>query len=147
MPNRHLAVWLFVPHVHRPLREHVWSSYQKLSENRWLSYQVNDFSPQITSLTSYHTGATCTAHAPDISPIFALWSAAPCQRETPGEVPAGRCSQASSEVAEMPDHYCSTCWLTYGTTSPQPFTALFSGTTQVSRCQKRTSGLYDAKED
>ena len=27
------------------------------------------------------------------------------------------------------------------------FTALFSGTTRVSRCQKRTSGLYGARED
>jgi len=31
------------------------------------------------------------------------------------------------------------------TPPPQPFYGPFSGTTQVSRCQKRTSGLYDAK--
>ena len=30
---------------------------------------------------------------------------------------------------------------------PQPFYDPFSGTTRVSRCQKRTSGLYDARED
>jgi len=30
---------------------------------------------------------------------------------------------------------------------PQPFYGPFSGTTQVSRCQKRTSGLYGARED
>jgi len=30
---------------------------------------------------------------------------------------------------------------------PQPFYSPFSGTTQVSRCQKITSGLYDARED
>jgi len=30
---------------------------------------------------------------------------------------------------------------------PQPFYGPFSGTTRVSRCQKRTSVLYDARED
>jgi len=30
---------------------------------------------------------------------------------------------------------------------PQPFYGPFSRTTRVSRCQKRTSGLYDARED
>ena len=33
------------------------------------------------------------------------------------------------------------------TTTPQPFYGLFSGTTRVSRWQKRTSGLYGARED
>ena len=32
-------------------------------------------------------------------------------------------------------------------TTPQKFYGPFSGTTQVSRCQKRTSGLYGARED
>jgi len=32
-------------------------------------------------------------------------------------------------------------------TTPQPFYGPFSGTTQVSRCQKRTSGLYGTRED
>ena len=32
-------------------------------------------------------------------------------------------------------------------TTPQPFDGPFSGTTWVSRCQKRTSGLYGARED
>jgi len=32
-------------------------------------------------------------------------------------------------------------------TTPQPFYDPFSGTTRVSRCQKRTSGLYGARED
>jgi len=31
--------------------------------------------------------------------------------------------------------------------SPQSFFGPFSGTTQVSRCQKRTFGLYRARED
>jgi len=31
--------------------------------------------------------------------------------------------------------------------APQPFYCPFSGTTWVSRCQKRTSGLYGARED
>jgi len=31
--------------------------------------------------------------------------------------------------------------------SSQPFCGPFSGTTRVSRCQKRTSGLHDARED
>jgi len=35
----------------------------------------------------------------------------------------------------------------YHHTTPQPFYGPFSGTTRVSRCQKITSGLYDAKED
>jgi len=30
---------------------------------------------------------------------------------------------------------------------PQPFYGPFSGTTRVTRCQKRTSGLYGARED
>ena len=33
------------------------------------------------------------------------------------------------------------------TTTSQPFYGPFSGTTRVSRCQKRTSGLYGARED
>jgi len=31
--------------------------------------------------------------------------------------------------------------------TPRPFYGPFSGTTQVSQCQKRTSGLYGARED
>jgi len=30
---------------------------------------------------------------------------------------------------------------------PQPFYGPFSGTTRVSQCQKRTSGLYGARKD
>ena len=30
---------------------------------------------------------------------------------------------------------------------PQPFYSPFSGTTRMSQCQKRTSGLYGAKKD
>jgi len=33
------------------------------------------------------------------------------------------------------------------TTTPQSFHIPFSGTTWVSRCQKRTAGLYGARED
>ena len=33
------------------------------------------------------------------------------------------------------------------TTTPQPFYGPFSGTTGVSQCQKRTSGLHGARED
>jgi len=33
------------------------------------------------------------------------------------------------------------------TITPQPFYGPFSWTTQVNRCQKRTSGLYGARED
>jgi len=33
------------------------------------------------------------------------------------------------------------------TTTPQPFYGRFSGTTRVSWCQKRTSGLYGSRED
>ena len=33
------------------------------------------------------------------------------------------------------------------TTTPQPLYGPFSGTTRVSRCQNRTSGLYGARED
>jgi len=32
-------------------------------------------------------------------------------------------------------------------TTPQPFYGPFSGTTRMSRCQKRTSGLYGARAD
>jgi len=37
--------------------------------------------------------------------------------------------------------------LNFTTTTPQPFYGPCSGTTQVSWCQKRTSGLYGARED
>jgi len=41
-----------------------------------------------------------------------------------------------------------TSWLyTHTHTHTQPFYSPFSGTTQVSRCQKRTSGLYAARGD
>jgi len=33
------------------------------------------------------------------------------------------------------------------TPQPQPFYGPFSGTTRVSRCQKRTSGFYGTRED
>ena len=33
------------------------------------------------------------------------------------------------------------------TTPPQPFCGPYSGTTRVTRSQKRTSGLYGARED
>jgi len=33
------------------------------------------------------------------------------------------------------------------TAAPLPFYGPFSGTTRVSRCQKKTSGLYGARED
>ena len=36
---------------------------------------------------------------------------------------------------------------THTHTHTQPFYGPFSGTTRVSQCQKRTSGLYGAKED
>ena len=36
---------------------------------------------------------------------------------------------------------------TANTTTPQSFYGSFSGTTRVSQCQKRSSGLYGAKED
>jgi len=38
------------------------------------------------------------------------------------------------------------CWY-FHTTPPQPFYDPFSGTTRMSWCQKRTSGLYGARED
>jgi len=47
----------------------------------------------------------------------------------------------SSDRAEYTMHNTTT------TTSPEPFYGPFSGTTWVSRCQKRTSGLSDARED
>jgi len=37
--------------------------------------------------------------------------------------------------------------LKHNHTIPQPFYGPFSGTTRVSWCQKRTSGLYGARED
>jgi len=47
-----------------------------------------------------------------------------------------------SAVAEMGDHLA-----TIDTHTHKPFYDPFSGTTRVSRCQKRTSGLYGATED
>jgi len=38
-------------------------------------------------------------------------------------------------------------WLMFYIPPPQPFYGPFSGTIPVSQCQKRTSGLYAAKED
>jgi len=37
--------------------------------------------------------------------------------------------------------------LVFTTTIPQPFYGPFSGTTRLSRCQKRTSGLYGTMGD
>jgi len=46
------------------------------------------------------------------------------------------------------DHRCiTTVKRTRATTTPQPFYGPFSGTTQVSQRQKRTSGLCGARED
>ena len=43
--------------------------------------------------------------------------------------------------------YCKILSIICPTTTPQPFYGPFSGTTQVSRCQKKaSSGLYDASE-
>jgi len=46
-------------------------------------------------------------------------------------------AQAVTQCLEMKNH----------THTPQPFYHPFSGTTPVSQCQKRTSGLYGARED
>jgi len=50
-----------------------------------------------------------------------------------------------------PNQQCQTTegksYLLAHSTTPQPFYGPFSGTTRVSRCQKRTSGLYGARED
>jgi len=40
-----------------------------------------------------------------------------------------------------------TPWMMQLWPRPHPFYGPFSGTTRVSRCQKRTSGLYGARED
>jgi len=54
----------------------------------------------------------------------------------------------SPHGAREPANRCSKVHLQYTTiTPPQPFYGPFSGTTQVRRCQKRTSGLYGARED
>ena len=42
---------------------------------------------------------------------------------------------------------CVLCSRRKNHTTPQPFYGPFSGTTWVSRCQKRTSGFYGARED
>jgi len=43
--------------------------------------------------------------------------------------------------------YCKVLSMICTTTTPQPFYGPFSGTTQVSRCQKKaSSGLYDDRE-
>jgi len=66
--------------------------------------------------------------------------------------PASRSRSSSSAPSEKglqrSAMYCASKSLsvTY-TTTPQPFYGPFSGTTRVSRCQKRTSGLYGARED
>ena len=38
-------------------------------------------------------------------------------------------------------------YITTHQTTPHPFYGPFSGTTHVSRCQKKTSGLHGARED
>jgi len=43
--------------------------------------------------------------------------------------------------------YESLVYLHYTHTHTQPFYGPLSGTTRVSRCQKRTIGLYGARED
>jgi len=48
----------------------------------------------------------------------------------------------SGIAAAINHRFCGICNYRL-TTTPRPF----SGTTRVSRCQKRTSGLYGARED
>jgi len=57
------------------------------------------------------------------------------------------CEVMSGDVSLFITQQCH-C-VTGSTTSvpPQPFYDPFSGTTRVSRCQTRTSGLYGAGED
>jgi len=43
--------------------------------------------------------------------------------------------------------YCRSKLQNVTITTPQPFYGPLSSTTQVSRCQKRTFGLYGARED
>jgi len=43
--------------------------------------------------------------------------------------------------------YMKDVFSTTTTTTPQPFYGPFSGTIRVSRCQKRISGLYGAREN
>jgi len=42
---------------------------------------------------------------------------------------------------------CDLCILGNTTPPPQPFNGPFPGPTQVSQCQKRTSGLHGARGD
>jgi len=59
--------------------------------------------------------------------------------------PAHKLSTESSQSPTSPA--LSLRRLTTTTTTPQPFYNPFSGTTLVSWCHKRTSGLYGARED
>jgi len=51
------------------------------------------------------------------------------------------------ETGQRHYHCRLTTLITYHHTTPQLFYGPFSGTTRVSRCPKRTCGLYGARED
>jgi len=62
--------------------------------------------------------------------------------------PRDRCRALLRAFYQQKRHSCNHQTIT-GTTphTPQPFYGPFAGTTRVSRCQKRTSGLYSARKD
>ena len=60
------------------------------------------------------------------------------------------CAVPSATITRVPVHTESESAVLnqmHTTTPPQPFYGPFSRTTRVSQCQKRTSGLYGARED
>jgi len=68
---------------------------------------------------------------------------------TPRRICNRRCLSVGNFVQKRPNGFACNFQgrLAMGRWTPQPFYGPFSGTTQVSRCQKRTSGLYGARED
>ena len=70
------------------------------------------------------------------TPVTSLWSP-----------PVRLCSAYGTVVLALQWRPVHTRAIQYTTTTPQPFYGPFSRTTRVSHWQKRTSGLYGARED
>jgi len=89
--------------------------------------------------------AVLQAECPSRRPTISVEALKETQSTDPNHWP-GLIFSSSATGLSMEEVLLLLCPLSNSTT-PQPFCGPFSGTTPVSRRQKRTSGLYDARED
>jgi len=105
-------------------------------------------SPTTTAAAPGSTGDVQTVSASNSwSPLPVVTDGGFCEAKFMREVEWPRTPAGSTVVVECPNNRNSQCASSYCTPPPQLFYGPFSGTTRASRCQKRTSGLYDARKD